>query len=147
MLRLLGKPARVLLTLLLLAPLVGCDDDPTAPTRERLAGDYRATTLTVTQGGSTLDALAAGVELEVTLRADGTTEGRFFVPAALNEPDEGDLVADLEGTWTLQGSTVRFEHDADTLVRDMEFTVRGRRLEAEETLGDDGTIRIVLTRQ
>jgi hypothetical protein len=133
------RPALLLLALVAVA---ACGDDSTGPSRADVAGDYRATTLTADIGGQTVDVLAAGVTLDLTLRSDGTTTGRFFVPAALNEDGEGDLDADLSGTWTLNGNTVTFQQSADTFVRDASFTFRNDRLEF-----DDGEIRVVLTKR
>lgn len=130
---------------LLSALVLGACDNPVDP-MERVAGDYEATTFSATFEGTPVDLLEEGVELEIKLNANGTTSGRFFVPAELNQEDAGNYTADLEGTWTLRGSTVEFEHSADTALRDMEFQVRGDRLEAEEDFGD-GTLRIVLQKQ
>lgn len=131
---------RLLLLALLLAG-AACDDDPLTP-EERVSGDYRATTLLVVDGGTTLDALGIGAELDLTLRPDGTTAGRFFVPGG--DDDGSDLDADLTGTFTLSddGQVVRLDHAADTFLRDIDLMVQGDRLVSAQ-----GGIQLVLTRR
>jgi len=134
-------------TSVLFAALVAAacgEADPGAPTVRQVAGSYVAVVFTATSGGQTLDMLALGASLEITLSADGRTAGRLFVPGG--DEDGSDFEADLEGTWTLEGDTVRFSHDADTFVRDMPFHVRGGRLEGDRTFGDD-RIQVVLAKR
>jgi hypothetical protein len=121
--------------------LLSACDNPVDPMTS-VAGDYRATTFSASFGSTPVNLLAAGVELEINLRANGTTTGRFFVPAELND-DDGAYTADLQGSWTLNGNTIKFNHSADTLIRDMEFQVEGNRLVAEEVFGG-GSVRVVL---
>lgn len=128
--------------LLLLLLAAACDNSPTNPSRDAVAGSYRATTFTVTNAGTTTDLLRAGATIELNLSASGTTTGRFFVPGG--QEDGSDLDADLTGTWTLNGSTVAFDQTADTVLRDMTFTVSGNRLEGTWTSGE--TVRIVLSK-
>jgi len=135
-----GKPA---LLAVLVAAACG-DGDPGAPTVPRVAGSYVAVVFTATSEGQTLDLLALGASLEITLSTDGRTAGRLFVPEG--EEDGSDFEADLAGTWTLEGDTVRFSHDADTFVRDMPFHVRDGRLEGDRTFGDS-RVRVVLAKR
>lgn len=121
--------------------LVACDDPVTV---EGLAGTYMATTFTVTESGGTEDLLAAGASITLTLTAEGLTSGQLFVPEG-NE-DGSDFVADLAGTWALDGSQVSFGHSADTFLRDMSFEADGSRLTGEATFGG-ATLRVVLQRQ
>jgi hypothetical protein len=79
----------------------------------------------------------------VTLAADGSTIGRLFVRGGAE--NEGDVDADLTGTWTLTGSTVTFEQTADTFIRDVEFTAGKNSLTGEETFIGT-TVRLVLTK-
>ena len=115
-------------------------DDALSP-EERVAGRYEASTLMITEGGATFDALQLGVDLEVTLHENGTTSGLFFVPQG--EDDGSDFSADLTGAWTLSedGQRVSFTHASDTFIRDREFFVQGDRLVSNE----DG-INVVLTK-
>lgn len=130
---------------LLVLVLPGCGGDgPTGLSRADLTGDYTATTLTITVGGTTTDALARGMSLQITLHADGTTSGRFAIPAEMRQSEDAAQVS-MEGTWELAESTVTFDQPADTFVRDMEFTATPGRLEGGETFGDE-TVRLVLER-
>jgi hypothetical protein len=138
------RPALLLLALLAVA---ACGADSTGPSRVDVAGDYTATALMIDVGGQSINGLAAGVTLDLTLNSDGTTTGRFFAPAEFNEPDEGDFEADLTGTWTLSGNTVTFQQNADTFVRDLRFTFRNDRLEADRTFESGTRIQVVLTKR
>jgi hypothetical protein len=104
---------------------------------EQVPGEYRATSLTATENGTTTDVLRQGVSLDIKLNDDGTTTGRFFVP---NEVD-----ASMAGRWTLRGDTVRFEQSADTFVRDVPFLARNGRLQADETF-DRTRVRVTLSK-
>lgn len=131
---------------LLLGSIVGLAacDGPTLPTVDSVAGAYRATTFTVEQGGVTEDILAKGGLINLTLNRDGTTAGRLFAPGG--GEDGSDFDADLTGTWSLTGTLVTFQHEADTFVRDVPFTVSDDRLSAEATFSGV-TLRVVLTKQ
>lgn len=129
-------------SLFLLAACGG--EDPTDLSGSDVTGSYEATTLTVTQDGSTTDVLAEGGSMDITLEEDGTTSGTLVIPASLSESAEREQ-SSLAGTWVLTGTTVTFDHEADTFVRDMPFDVVSDRLEGEETFGDE-TVRAVLTR-
>lgn len=134
--------AAAVVTGVVLLAAVGCDGGPTAPTRAEVAGSYRATTLTVTDDDSVVDALAVGASLDVVLEDDGTTTGSFVVPGRLSESGQRESF-DLAGTWTLSGDTVAFDHPADTFLRDMPFVFDGDRLVGEESFGSE-TVRAVL---
>jgi len=123
---------------------LACSGDSTGPGRAEVAGSYRATTLAATQGGMTEDALAAGATLTIELRADGTTTGDFFLPAALNEGTDEHV--SMAGSWTLDGSTVRFQQSGDSFVPDIPFTYRDGTLRADQTISG-ARIVAVLTRQ
>ena len=136
----LARPlSRVLIAGLVLFA-TACDDGPVTP--EDVAGTYVATTLLVTEGGVTFNALDLGAELEMTLNENGTTVGALFVPGG--DEDGTDLVEDLAGTWTLSedGERVTFSQTGDTFIRDVEFLVEGNQLLANE-LG----IEVVLTKR
>lgn len=122
-----------------LLPLAGCDsaEDDTP------AGSYEATRFRATIEGETVDVLAAGGALTMRLRDDGTVSGRLVVPTSLAEGGEGDVP--FAGTYTVTGSgsatTVTFEHEADTFVRDAEWAYDDGRLET-----DDSNLSVVLER-
>ena len=136
--------ARILPGLLALTVcLAGCSDD--GPTETSLSmslvagdyaaeGDYGVYTMTTTVDGQTVDQLAQGLSLTLTLTEDGRTSGRLFMPEG--DEDGSDYEADLTGTWTLTGNVVDFSHQADTFIRDMSFRVEGGQLSGDEMFGD-----------
>jgi hypothetical protein len=105
---------------------------------------FGAIELTTVANGVTVDWVAAGAQVELELRRDGTTAGHVVVP----EADDGqeDFEADLTGTWTISGNTIQLSHSADTFLRDMPLTVRAGALEGDETFGDV-RVRLVLARR
>jgi hypothetical protein len=146
---------RSLVVLAAALALSACGDapttlDPHAQAMAALAGDYGAVgefgalSFTTDDGGDAIDWLDEGAKVELHLTADGKTTGRLFVPGV--DEDGGDLDEDLAGTWTLDAETIRFEHDADTFIRDMPFHVEGKRLVGEASF-DDVAIRVELARR
>ena len=114
----------------------------TGPSASDVAGAYFVKTFSTTTDGVTTDQLAAGATLTLTLRPDGTTTGHLFIPVHDRLPD---LEADMAGTWTLTGDTVRFEQNADTFVRQLPFQIGPDRLDGEATIGPT-TLHVSLTR-
>lgn len=142
---------RLAATLLVLLPLGACQNGPAGPDDRaimaQIAGAYRAGDsygawqLTTTEDQQTTDWLQAGASVDLSLASDGKTAGRIFVPGG--EDDGSDWEADLAGTWSMTGKTVRFQHPADTFIRDMPFEVVGSTLVGDRTFG--GTrVRLVL---
>jgi len=130
--------------LMLAVALGGCgDDDNFSPTMETVAGSYSAAAFTVTTAAGTVDLLAQGSQVTLSLATDGTTTGQLFVPGG--GEDGGDVDADLTGTWTLSGSTVTFDQAADTFFPDVEFTAEQDRLTGEHDFGDE-SVRLVLAK-
>ena len=125
-----------------LAP-AACGDDPASPGIDAVAGSYAATEFTVTEAGATTDLLATGASLQLDLAVDRSVTGRLFVPDA--DEGGGDLDAQLTGTWTLDGSTVRFTQPEDTFVRDTPFTFADGELRADRTFGT-ARVRVTLRR-
>lgn len=125
--------------------LAGCggDDNPFSPTVANVAGTYNATQFTATGSAGTVDLLSLGATVHVVLNPDGTTTGHLFVPDIGQE--DGELDADLTGTWTLSGSTVTFSQTADTFIRDVEFTASQNSLESEGTF-EDTTLHLALAK-
>ena len=125
--------------------LAGCggDDNPFSPTVANVAGTYNATLFTATNSTGTLNLLSLGATVHVVLNPDGTTTGHLFVPDLGQE--DGELDADLTGTWTLSGSTVTFSQTADTFIRDVEFTASQNSLESEGTF-DGTTLHLALAK-
>ncbi|HEY7614876.1 MAG TPA: hypothetical protein VH764_17890 [Gemmatimonadales bacterium] len=127
------------------AALAGCGDDDDGgfnPTMDEVAGSYSATTLTLDTGAGPTDLLAFGASVDVTLDADGSTSGRLFVPGGA--PD-GDLDEDLQGTWSLSGTTVTFTPSAATVLTDVDFAAGPNTLTGEGTYMG-AVIRLVLTK-
>jgi hypothetical protein len=114
-----------------------------------VAGDYTAEgafgsyLLTTASGGEVVDWLEQGASISLQLLTDGTTTGRVFAPGGAE--DGGDFDEDLAGTWTIAGGVVRFSHDADTFLRDMDFAFDDGTLLGEETFGSV-TIRLAVIR-
>jgi hypothetical protein len=120
--------------------LAGCSDG-FSPTVDNIAGSYSAATLTVTTSDGTVDVLAVGGHVTVTLAADGTTAGTMYLPD-MGEDGE-DFSANLEGAWSLRGGTVTFEHEADTFLKDVEFSAGENRLTSEGSFGDQSFVLVL----
>lgn len=129
---------------IVLAVLFSACSDPVTLTMEELAGTYEATTFTGSEGGVTVDLLAEGGALTITLTSDGSTTGTMTIPASLSESGEEE-VESMAGSWTLAGQTVLFGQESDTVIRDVPFEIIPGGLEAEGTFGDT-SVHIVLTR-
>lgn len=129
------------ITVLALALLLAGCSDGFSPTVDNVAGSYSAATLTATTPGGTVDVLAVGGHVTVTLAPDGTTAGTMFLPD-MGEDGE-DFSANLEGAWSLSGNTVTFEHEADTFLRDVEFTADENRLTSEGSFGDQSFVLVL----
>jgi hypothetical protein len=108
-----------------------------------VAGQYTATTFTVVESGNTIDVLAAGGSLTITLTTSGTTTGQLIVPASVT--GGSPLVASMDGTYTLTNGVVTFSQSADTFVRNMPFTVQGKTLTGS-SIFSGATVSVVLTR-
>lgn len=123
---------------------VGNDDDA------EVAGSYSASTFAVETDTATADVLEEGGLLRIRLKEDGTASGRLFLPCSLPgacEADEGDAFkANFEGIYEVDNNIVRFDHRADTFIRDVEWTYRDGTLRT--SFEDDGVrITVELTRE
>jgi hypothetical protein len=109
---------------------VACAGEPAGP-MDAVAGSYDAVEWVITTDAETWDLLEGGGHLRITLRPDGTTEGEYFIPAGVapapgRRPPDGideDARVSLAGTWTLDGSVVRFDHPTDTYLKFVDWTV------------------------
>jgi hypothetical protein len=110
---------------------------------ETVAGTYVATVFTLS-GATDADVLAAGGSITMTLKADGTTTGTFFVPASLNGGT--DFTADLSGTFTVTGQALHFTQVADTFIRDVTWVIETNQLRGMGTF-TGVTVSAILTRQ
>lgn len=112
-----------------LVALAACGDEPAGP-MDAVAGSYEATEWIITTDTDSWDLRAAGGHLRITLRADGTTSGEYFIPAGASpapgrQPEGGpeDRRVDLAGAWTLDGDVVRFDHPTDTYLKFVDWEV------------------------
>jgi hypothetical protein len=112
-----------------LVAVTGCGDDGFEPSVDNVSGSYVATVLTVEETSGTVDYLAIGSALEVTLHPDGTVEGELFVPSL--GPGGSDIDIALGGTWSLDGDQVTIDSIQDTFLQDVVFTATEGRLEGE----------------
>lgn len=124
--------------------LSGCGSDtPNQP--PSIAGAYTATVFRVTPTGqSTIDVLAQGGSLSVTIASDNTASGSLSLPASVAGTA---FTASMTGTVVQTGSTVRFEQTADTFVRDLTFTVVGNTLQATNQVAGVASFTVTLSRQ
>jgi len=124
--------------------LSGCGSDtPSQPSS--IAGAYTATVFRVTPTGqSTIDVLAQGGSLSVTIASDNTASGSLSLPASVAG---APFSASMTGTVVQTGNTVRFEQAADTFVRDLTFTIVGNTLQATNQVAGVASFTITLTRQ
>lgn len=113
-----------------LAVMAACSDDPAGPL-DAVAGSYEAVDWLITTDTDSWDLLEGGGHLRITLHADGTTTGEYFIPAGVSPapgrqpPDGGeeDRRVDLAGTWTLEGEVVTFDHPTDTYLKFVDWQV------------------------
>jgi len=54
----------------------------------------------------------------MTLTSSGAVTGSLSIPASVGGP----LEADMAGTYVIEGSSITFDQDADTFVRDADWT-------------------------
>ncbi len=135
---------RLTLSVVSAVAVVACSDSFT-PTAENVSGDYSLQTLTTKDLGPAKDWVAAGATLTITLAPNGTTTGHLFIPGA--DTAGTDFNADMAGTWTLTGDTVRFTQTADSFIRDMVFFARENRLVGDHAFGASGvSVSVVLTK-
>lgn len=76
--------------------IAGCAD-PSAPGNPSLTGSYSATQFSTTVGGRTLDRIAEGLVLNISLREDSTTTGFLAI---------GEDTIRFAGTWDSTQATV-----------------------------------------
>ena len=156
------RPLAVLAVVI--SPLLGAcaDESPAGPdvSMSVVAGEYEAggsfgaLTFRTTEGNEQIDWRAAGAILTLELSASGTVTGRLHIPVVAGHEDyfeaedveRGYMEADMAGTWTLANGVVRFEQDADSFIRDLEFTYNDGVLAAEKTF-DGVAVTVVLVQQ
>ena len=137
--RLLARAMHSIRTLFLLFTTLGlflttaCDsNDNSGPS---ISGTYETTEFIARTDTGEVDALSRGAFIEMTLQEDSTVEnGLLFVPSELTGEDfEGDARIEFGGTWSRSSdSSVTFDHDADTFIRDVEWTYSEEQLRTTE---------------
>jgi hypothetical protein len=144
--RQLLKQHGLMLALALPAVLFACgssDEPSTTP----IAGSYVATSFVTTGTSGQKDELAAGSTFQITLAANGSTTGHLHIAASGSDPARD---ADLTGTWSASGSTVNFDHAADTFIRDMPFdwssNIQGISILTGDHVFSGTRIQVTLTR-
>ena len=126
--------------LLLGAACSNNDDGPTGPTVATVAGNYRATRFTATNGSLSQDILQTGGSLTATFKSDGTLIGHATVPT--ESVDE-----DFAGQWKIQNGKVEIEQvPTDIFVQDLSFAVVGNTLVGDETFSGV-RVQVTLTKQ
>ncbi|MFB6231453.1 MAG: hypothetical protein ABEL04_09870 [Salinibacter sp.] len=131
----------------LLLALGACDafngDDGSQP--PSVAGFYDTSTLTVMTDTGAVDALARGTSIKMRIKPDNTVEdGVLVISSEFTEDDvQGSRRVTFAGTWSrVSDSTITFEHDADTFIRDTQWDVENDTLRA-----NNGEVTAVLVRQ
>ena len=119
------------------------DDDPSGPSPEEIAGSYEATALLFSDGEDQRNLLQEGAFVDITMHADGTTEGDLFIPALTGG---APLQADLAGTWEVERDLVTFHPDAGTLLSDAPFLWGGDGVLGTRFYTEDGVLDLTLTR-
>lgn len=132
------------------AMLTGCDDDGVdldPPSTDEVAAEYVAADevgllTSEDDEGSVTDLLEDGATLTLTLGDDGTTAGELTIPEG--GTDGQDLVADLEGTWTLDGFAVTLHNESGTFLEGLELMWTDGVLAASGNLTDTTTFELQL---
>lgn len=130
----------VALAIALLLPSCG-GSDAFSPTVEGVSGSYSAGVFTATSAAGSINLLALGSSVEVTLASNGTTTGRLFVPGGNGAG--GDLDQDLSGTWTLAGDTVTFNPSGPSVIQNAQFAVGRGQLTGDGSFAGQ-TLHLVL---
>jgi len=126
-----------------LTTAVACSDS-FKPTTEDILGMYKVESFTTDSAGTSHDLFAAGATLELIILPFGDVVGALNVPPI--PPDTATFYASMNGTWALNGNTVRFTQDADSFVRDMDWIADMDRLSGDKSFGAV-RVRVVLKRQ
>lgn len=132
---------RLFATLLLLPALIAspaCGDyDSTGPAEP--TGTYSATQFTTTANGVTVDQLAQGVTLTITLSPDGMIAGSIVVPSTGTPP------LTLNGTWSRRGTEIAFHGSPLTFLDSLPFRLTSSQLQGDGAAGPT-TFHLILRR-
>lgn len=128
--------------MVLVMGLTACNGT-TAPTDE-LAGSYTATFFRVTpSGASEIDVLANNGRLTINIAENNATTGSLLLPPSI----DGGITASMAGTANQSGSTVTFQQNVDTFVRDLSWTRSSVGLTVADQAVAGNLYTITLTRQ
>jgi hypothetical protein len=118
----------------------GCSTEPSDA-----FGVWGATTFKVIPaGGAEIDLLQAGATLTIIIDAENETSGSLSVPAGI--ASVAPLNASMDGTARVTGTTVEFDQDAATFVRDLTWSLGALTMTVEsQSIGGD-VWTITLTR-
>ena len=113
-----------------------------------LPGTYTATRWVTTGGSGQTDQIVAGSTLTITLNANGTTSGHLHLVSSGSNPA---VDADMAGIWSQLGGVVGFSQNADTFVRNMQFSVVANgpkwALDGDQVFSGSTRVQITLTQQ
>ena len=129
------SPFRLIAAALFSLALAACSSE--SGPENGIAGTWEATELVLSVEGEDTDLLDEGGELRLVLTDAGTTTGTFTVPGAYTESGQ-DETQSLAGTYAYDDGTgtATFDHDADTFIRDVLWTVDGDEMRGVFTGGD-----------
>lgn len=126
---------KIVISFSLIIFLFACSEEkPTAPTtNDKLAKEVLGKYLSlefklILENQAPIDILSIGGYIEIELNEDKTTTGIFYLPDTLNLTEGGKVLADLSGTYSIKNNKINFEHTADTFLRNMEFSLIGKKL-------------------
>ena len=138
---------RQILALGIVLGAAACGGSSSGPAPGAAVGSYTATSFTTTGASGQRNELVAGSTLLINLAADGTTTGHLHVAGT---GGGAAIDADMAGTWTQNGSVVRFTQSADTFVRSMDFTWGPNANGVASLTGDNifsgSRVQIIMTR-
>lgn len=103
-------------------------------TMQNLAGIYYGVTFTTEEDGVVTNQLRQGASIELILYAQGTTDGRLFIPAD-TAGGGSDLDVGLDGTWQLDDNIVTLSHSSDTFLEQMDLAFEETYLTGEADIG------------
>ena len=128
---------KIIISLFLI--ISACSDNATEPLNtlkiEDIVGRYSSMELTKAENGVVTDLYEIGVRLEIILNSDYTMGGTFFVPdtlGLLEEDMEGDILVNLNGTFSFAEDTLKIESNIDLFIRDANWFFDGNKMYTED---------------
>lgn len=113
----------VLLSFLFFA---ACSEDntnePEINLGDNVFGKYSTTTFTLTKDNDQpIDMFELGSYVNIELHSDNTCTGVFFVPDTMGLSPDGEQSYDLQGTFSVENDTLKFNQNADTFIRNIKW--------------------------